>query len=60
VIFTSGLRVCLAAEPADLRRSFEGLVLLVKNALSEPRRKVSRDRPCGSMARRAKEPGGGD
>jgi transposase len=29
------LRVCLAVEPADLRRSFEGLALLVKNALGE-------------------------
>lgn len=38
MIFTRGLRVCLAAEPADLRRSFEGLVLLVKNALSEDER----------------------
>lgn len=33
MIFTRGLRVCLAAEPADLRRSFEGLALIVKNAL---------------------------
>ena len=29
MIFTRGLRVCLAAQPADLRRSFEGLALLV-------------------------------
>lgn len=35
MIFTRGLRVCLAAEPADLRRSFEGLALLVKQALHE-------------------------
>jgi transposase len=35
VIFTRGLRVCLAAAPADLRRSFEGLALLVKEALRE-------------------------
>lgn len=38
MIFTRGLRVCLAVEPADLRRSFEGLVLLVKNALGEDER----------------------
>jgi len=38
VIFTRGLRVCLAVEPADLRRSFEGLVLVVKNALGEDER----------------------
>lgn len=38
VIFTRGLRVCLAAQPADLRRSFEGLVLLVKGALCEDER----------------------
>lgn len=38
MIFTRGLRVCLAAEPADLRRSFEGLTLLVKNALKEDER----------------------
>ncbi len=33
MIFTRGLRVCLAAEPTDLRRSFEGLALLVNQAL---------------------------
>ncbi len=38
MIFTRGLRVCLAAEPADLRRSFEGLALLVKQALREDER----------------------
>lgn len=38
MIFTRGLRVCLAVEPADLRRSFEGLALLVKNALREDER----------------------
>jgi transposase len=38
VIFTRGLRVCLAAGPADLRRSFEGLALLVKEALKEDER----------------------
>jgi transposase len=38
MIFTRGLRVCLAAEPADLRRSFEGLALLVKEALKEDER----------------------
>ena len=38
MIFTRGLRVCLAAEPADLRRSFEGLALLVKTALKEDER----------------------
>lgn len=38
MIFTRGLRVCLAAEPADLRRSFEGLALIVKNALKEDER----------------------
>lgn len=38
MIFTRGLRVCLAAEPADLRRSFEGLALLVKQALKEDER----------------------
>jgi len=38
MIFTRGLRVCLAAEPADLRRSFEGLALLIKEALKEDER----------------------
>ena len=38
MIFTRGLRVCLAAEPTDLRRSFEGLALLVKQALKEDER----------------------
>ena len=38
VIFTRGLRLCLAAEPADLRRRFEGLALLVKEALKEDER----------------------
>ncbi len=35
MIFTRGLRVCLAAQPADLRRSFEGLALLVRGTLKE-------------------------
>ena len=30
--------MCLAVEPADLRRSFEGLALLVNNALGEDER----------------------
>ncbi len=38
MIFTRGLRVCLAAQPADLRRSFEGLALLVRGALREDER----------------------
>lgn len=38
MIFTRGLRVCLAAQPADLRRSFEGLALLVRGALQEDER----------------------
>jgi len=38
MIFTRGLRVCLAAQPADLRRSFEGLALLVRGALKEDER----------------------
>ena len=38
MIFTRGLRVCLAAQPADLRRSFEGLALLVRQALKEDER----------------------
>lgn len=38
MIFTRGLRVCLAARPADLRRSFEGLALLVRGALQEDER----------------------
>jgi hypothetical protein len=33
VIFPRGLRVCLAAEPADLRRSIEGLAPLVKKCV---------------------------
>ncbi len=38
MIFTRGLKVCLAAQPADLRRSFEGLALLVRGALREDER----------------------
>jgi transposase len=38
VIFTRGLRVCLAVEPADLRRGFEGLASLVRVALKEDER----------------------
>ena len=38
MIFTRGLRVCLAAQPADLRRSFEGLAILVRQALREDER----------------------
>lgn len=38
MIFTRGLRVCLAVKPVDLRRSFEGLALLVKQALHEDER----------------------
>ena len=38
MIFTRGLRVCLAAQPADLRRSFEGLALQVRGALQEDER----------------------
>ena len=35
MIFTRGLRVCLALKPADLRRSFDGLALLVREELKE-------------------------
>ena len=38
MIFTRGLRVCLAAQPADLRRSFEGLAIVVRQALKEDER----------------------
>jgi transposase len=38
MIFTRGLRVCLAVQPADLRRGFEGLALLVRGALQEDER----------------------
>ena len=38
MIFTRGMRVCLAVAPVDLRRSFEGLALLVKEALHEDER----------------------
>jgi transposase len=38
MIFTRGLRVCLAAQPVDLRRSFEGLSLLVRGELQEDER----------------------
>lgn len=35
MIFTRGLRVCLAMKPADLRRSFDGLATLVREELKE-------------------------
>lgn len=35
MIFTRGLRVCLALQRADLRRSFDGLALLVREELEE-------------------------
>jgi transposase len=38
MIFTRGLRVCLAVAPVDLRRSFEGLALLVRESLHEDER----------------------
>jgi transposase len=38
MIFTRGLRVCLAVAPVDLRRSFEGLAVLVKEVLHEDER----------------------
>jgi transposase len=38
MIFTRGLRVCLAVEPADLRRGFEGLATLVRESLREDER----------------------
>jgi len=38
MIFTRGMRVCLAVAPVDLRRSFEGLAVLVKEALHEDER----------------------
>jgi transposase len=38
LIFTRGLRVCLAVEPADLRRGFEGLATLVRESLHEDER----------------------
>ena len=38
MIFTRGLRVCLAVEPADLRRGFEGLASLVRERLKEDER----------------------
>jgi transposase len=38
MIFTRGLRVCLAVAPVDLRRGFEGLALLVREALHEEER----------------------
>jgi transposase len=38
MIFTRGLRVCLAVEPADLRRGFEGLSTLVRESLREDER----------------------
>jgi transposase len=38
LIFTRSLRVCLALEPVDLRKSFEGLSAEVKHALHEDER----------------------
>ncbi len=38
MIFTRGLRVCLAVESADLRRGFEGLALMVREVLREDER----------------------
>ena len=38
LIFTRSLRVCLALEPVDLRKSFEGLSAEVKHALEEDER----------------------
>ena len=38
MIFTRGLRVCLAVEPVDLRRGFEGLALMVRGSLHEDER----------------------
>ena len=38
MIFTRGLRVCLAVEPVDFRKSFEGLALVVKGVLKEDER----------------------
>jgi len=38
MIFTRGLRVCLAVTPVDLRRGFEGLAMLVREALLEDER----------------------
>jgi transposase len=38
VIFTRGLKVCLAIEPVDFRKSFEGLALVVKGVLGENER----------------------
>ena len=38
MIFTRGMRVCLAVAPVDLRRSFEGLAVLVKEVLHEDER----------------------
>lgn len=35
MIFTRGLRVCLALKPVDLRRGFDGLALLVREELKE-------------------------
>ncbi len=38
MIFTRGLRVCLAVESVDLRRGFEGLASLVRERLKEDER----------------------
>lgn len=38
MIFTRGLKVCLAVDPVDFRKSFEGLCLLVRGVLKEDER----------------------
>ena len=43
MIFTRGLRVCLAVEPVDLRRGFEGLATLVRESLHEDERSSQRE-----------------
>ena len=46
LIFTRSLRVCLALEPVDLRKSFEGLSAEVKHALEEYEQDDCRWTPC--------------
>ena len=38
LIFTPSLRVCLAVDPVDLRKSFDGLAAQVQHALEEDER----------------------
>ena len=38
LIFTRSLRVCLAVDPVDLRKSFDGLAAQVQHALEEDER----------------------